>query len=441
MGQLRHSRQRPRTAAKRNRGRPPDAAEGRRPGGRAAARRRQNYPQGGRVDFSDIRISPAPARRRRGRVAESAGQPAPGTVRTRDPQGRDAAGRAEGAAARGARGAARQVRLHRRRQGPGRSAPGRGGRRWGNLDHHRGPQRGGAGDRRRGDAALSRRAGAGGRAAGPVETAARNSAMLSRIFIDRPIFAAVLSLFIVLAGLAAMRMLPIAQYPEIAPPVVTVRAVYPGAIAQVIEQTVAAPLENQINGVENMIYMSSSSTSNGVVQIQVTFDIGTDVDRRGGQRQQPRQAGRAAAAPGGPAPGRHGGEGLLGVPAGARVLLARTGATTTSSLSNYVDDERARPAQARARHHQRADLRRQGLRDAHLAAARPPGPAPHHGAGRDPRDATSRTRSSPPARSARPRRRAASSSCTRSPPAAASPTPRQFGNIIVRAEPDGSACG
>ena len=103
--------------------------------------------------------------------------------------------------------------------------------------------------------------------------------MFSRFFIDRPIFAAVLSLFIVLAGLASMRVLPIAQYPEIAPPVVTVRAIYPGASAEVLEQTVAAPLENQINGVENMIYMASTSTSQGVVQIQVTFDIGTDADK------------------------------------------------------------------------------------------------------------------------------------------------------------------
>jgi multidrug efflux pump subunit AcrB len=101
---------------------------------------------------------------------------------------------------------------------------------------------------------------------------------MSRFFIDRPIFAVVVSIFIVLAGLAAMRVLPIAQYPEIAPPVVTVRAVYPGASAQVIEQTVAAPLENQITGVEHMLYMSSTSTSNGVLEIQVTFEIGTDVD-------------------------------------------------------------------------------------------------------------------------------------------------------------------
>ncbi len=103
--------------------------------------------------------------------------------------------------------------------------------------------------------------------------------MFSRFFIDRPIFAAVLSIFLVLAGLAAMRTLPIAQYPEIAPPVVTVRAVYPGASAEVLEQTVAAPLENQINGVENMLFMSSNSSSNGVVEINVTFEIGTNVDQ------------------------------------------------------------------------------------------------------------------------------------------------------------------
>ena len=103
--------------------------------------------------------------------------------------------------------------------------------------------------------------------------------MISRTFIDRPILAIVLSLFIIIAGLAAMRILPIAQYPEIAPPVVTVFASYPGASASVLEQTVAAPLENQINGIEDMLYMSSTSTSNGTVEIQVTFEIGADVDK------------------------------------------------------------------------------------------------------------------------------------------------------------------
>src|SRR3954453_7575843 len=103
--------------------------------------------------------------------------------------------------------------------------------------------------------------------------------MLSRFFIDRPIFAAVLSAFVVLAGLAAMRGLPVAQYPEIAPPVVTVQALYPGASAQVLEQTVAAPLETQINGVEHMIYMSSTSTSQGVRKNKVTFDYPTAPDQ------------------------------------------------------------------------------------------------------------------------------------------------------------------
>jgi HAE1 family hydrophobic/amphiphilic exporter-1/multidrug efflux pump len=103
--------------------------------------------------------------------------------------------------------------------------------------------------------------------------------MFSRFFIDRPIFAAVISIFIALAGIAAMRTLPIAQYPEISPPVVTVMAVYPGASATVLESTVAAPLENAINGVENMLYMNSTSAANGVVQIQVTFNIGADVDK------------------------------------------------------------------------------------------------------------------------------------------------------------------
>lgn len=103
--------------------------------------------------------------------------------------------------------------------------------------------------------------------------------LFSRYFIDRPIFAFVISIVIVLAGLAAMRALPVAQYPEIAPPVVQVTASYPGAAAEVLEQTVAAPIENAITGVEGMMYMSSTSTSAGTTTIEVTFEIGTDADQ------------------------------------------------------------------------------------------------------------------------------------------------------------------
>src|SRR6202051_83829 len=101
---------------------------------------------------------------------------------------------------------------------------------------------------------------------------------LSRFFIDRPIFAAVLSIVVVILGAVAVGRLPVAQYPEIAPPVVRVSGQYPGASADVVAATVVAPLEQQINGVENMIYMTSSSTGDGRFQIDVTFELGTNLD-------------------------------------------------------------------------------------------------------------------------------------------------------------------
>jgi HAE1 family hydrophobic/amphiphilic exporter-1 len=98
-------------------------------------------------------------------------------------------------------------------------------------------------------------------------------------FIERPIFAAVLSILIVVFGLVAFPGLPVAQYPEIAPPTVVVTANYPGATAETLSETVAAPIEESINGVENMLYMSSSATGDGTLQITVTFKQGTNVDQ------------------------------------------------------------------------------------------------------------------------------------------------------------------
>ena len=100
----------------------------------------------------------------------------------------------------------------------------------------------------------------------------------SRFFIDRPVFAAVISVIITLLGVFAYPTLPIAQYPEIAPPTITVTAVYPGASAEVIADTVATPLEQEINGVEDMLYMSSSSTSDGLLTVTLTFKLGTDLN-------------------------------------------------------------------------------------------------------------------------------------------------------------------
>jgi len=103
--------------------------------------------------------------------------------------------------------------------------------------------------------------------------------MISRFFIDRPIFASVISLLFLLAGGISLVRLPVAQYPDLVPPAVTVRAEYTGASAEVVSQTVAAPLEQAINGVDDMIYMNSLTSSDGKLELTVTFTVGTDPDQ------------------------------------------------------------------------------------------------------------------------------------------------------------------
>src|ERR1700758_5017290 len=102
--------------------------------------------------------------------------------------------------------------------------------------------------------------------------------MLSHFFIDRPIFAAVLSIVFVIAGVVAWRELPVEQYPNVAPPTVTVTALYPGANSQTVRDTVAAPIEEQVSGVEGMTYMASQSTNDGTYTLTVTFNLDMDSD-------------------------------------------------------------------------------------------------------------------------------------------------------------------
>src|SRR5699024_9256417 len=101
----------------------------------------------------------------------------------------------------------------------------------------------------------------------------------THLFTDRPILSAVLSIFIIIVGGISYFSLPVSQYPDIVPPVIEIRAALPGASAKTVSEVVATPIEQEINGVENMIYMQSQATDDGSLIIRVTFELGTDPDK------------------------------------------------------------------------------------------------------------------------------------------------------------------
>ena len=151
---------------------------------------------------------------------------------------------------------------------------------------------------------------------------------LSKFFIDRPIFAGVISVAIFLAGLIAMTQLPISEYPEVVPPSVVVTALFPGANPETIADTVATPLEEQINGTENMLYMSSSAASDGTLTLTATFKLGTDPDLATATGAEPGQPGPAAPARCHPQSGRHHRQKLAGPDHGGASAARPTAAMT-----------------------------------------------------------------------------------------------------------------
>ena len=155
--------------------------------------------------------------------------------------------------------------------------------------------------------------------------------MISHFFIDRPIFASVLSIVITLAGGVAAFSLPVAQYPDVAPPTVLVTAVYPGANAHTVRDTVAAPIEEQVSGVESMLYMSSQCTNDGAYNLTVTFRLGHGLRHGAGPGPEPGLAGPAGDPAAGPERGDQRPEDVAEHDDDRQPGLPRPAGTTTSS--------------------------------------------------------------------------------------------------------------
>ena len=128
--------------------------------------------------------------------------------------------------------------------------------------------------------------------------------MLAKFFIDRPIFASVISILITLAGAISAFQLSISQYPPVTPPTIQVDCAYPGSSSKIVAETIAAPIEQRVNGVERMLYMASQSTSDGSYTLTITFETGTDPQPRAGSGSEPGEPRAAGVTGRGPGDGR-----------------------------------------------------------------------------------------------------------------------------------------